>query len=290
MRLRRIVAVAIVTALLRTAGALADPVAVRHIEGTNRGLLALRATDGRPLASGEQTQTVSGDRITIHLVFRFKDGSLSDERTTFSQRGTFRLIRYQLAQKGPSFPRAIDMTIDAASGQVVVHSTDDHGESKTDTEHLELPPDVSNGMMNTVLKNVQPAALPVTVSYVAATPKPRVVKLVIQNGGLAPFSAAGASYKATHYVIKIDIGGIEGLLAPLVGKEPPDSHVWILRGEAPVFVRSETTFYLGGPTWRIEPASIGWPAHARSGTVDDAGSEPLPHDERGRGARVRELH
>ncbi len=260
MRPRRIVAVAIVTALLQAAGLLADPVAARHVEGTNHGLLALRATDGRLLASGEQTQTVSGDRITIHLVFRFTDGSLSDERTTFSQRGAFRLIRYQLAQKGPSFPRAIDMTIDAASGQVVVHSTDDHGESKTDTEHLDLPPDVSNGMMNTVLKNVQPAALPVTVSYVAATPKPRVVKLVIQDGGLAPFSAAGASYKATHYVVKIDIGGIQGLLAPLVGKEPPDSHVWILRGEAPVFVRSETTLFMGGPMWRIEPASIAWPA------------------------------
>ena len=183
MRPRRVVAVAIVTALLQTAGLRADPVAVRHVEGTNHGLLALRATDGRLLASGEQTQTVSGDRITIHLVFRFTDGSLSDERTTFSQRGAFRLIRYQLAQKGPSFPRAIDMTIDAAND-------------------------------------------------VAATPKPRVVKLVIQDGGLAP----------------------------LVGKEPPDSHVWILRGEAPVFVRSETTLFMGGPMWRIEPASIAWPA------------------------------
>jgi len=261
MRLRRIVALAVTTALLQTAGSLAGPVAVRHIEGTNHGLLALRATDGRLLASGEQTQTVRGDRITLHLVFRFKDGSTSEERTTFSQRGAFRLIEYRLVQKGPSFPRAIDMTIDAASGQAVVHSTDDHGESKTDTEHLDLPPDVSNGMMNTVLKNIEPAALPVTVSYVAATPKPRIVKLEIRNGGLAPFAAAGASYKATHYVIKIDIGGIEGWLAPLVGKEPPDSHVWILRGEAPVFVRSETTLFVGGPMWRIEPASIAWPAN-----------------------------
>lgn len=261
MRLRRIAAIAAATALLEAAGLLAEPVAIRHVEGTNHGLLALRTVDGRLLGSGEQTQTVRGDRITLHLVFHFKDGSISDERTTFSQRGVFRLIRYQLVQKGPSFPRAIDMTIDAAGGQVAVRSVDDKGESKTETERLDLPPDVSNGMMNTVLKNVQPAALPLTVTYVAATPKPRLVKLVIRNGGLAPFSAAGASYKATHYVIKIDIGGIEGLFAPLVGKEPPDSHVWILGGEAPVFVRSETTFFVGGPLWRIEPASIGWPAH-----------------------------
>jgi len=261
MRLRRIAVVVVATVLLQTAGLLADPIAVRQIEGTNHGLLSLRATDGRLIASGEQTQTVRGDRITLHLVFRFKDGSLSDERTTFSQRGAFRLISYSLVQRGPSFPRAIDMTIDAASGQVVVRSVDDHGESKTDTERLDLPADVSNGMMNTVLKNVQPAELPRAVSYVAATPKPRLVKLVIQNGGLAPFSAGGASYKATHYVIKIDIGGLEGLLAPLVGKEPPDSHLWILRGDAPVFIRSETTLFVGGPMWRIEPASIAWPSH-----------------------------
>ena len=260
MKARRIAAIVAATALLRTAVALADPIPVRHVEGTNHGLLALRATDGRLLASGEQTQTVHGSRITLHLVFRFNDGSLSEEQTTFSQRGAFRLVTYHLMQRGPSFPRAIEMTIDGPSGQVVVRSVDDHGKSKAETEHLDLPADLSNGLMNTVLKNVQPAALPLTVSYVAATPKPRLVKLIIQNEGLAPFSAAGGTYKATHYVIKIDIGGLEGLFAPLVGKEPPDSHVWILGGEAPVFVRSETTLFVGGPTWRIEPATLAWPA------------------------------
>jgi hypothetical protein len=109
----------------------------------------------------------------MHLVFRFKDGSVDEERTVFSQRGDLRLIAYHLVQKGPSFPRPIDMTIDARSGEVVVRYINDHGESKTETEHPDLPPDVSNGMMNTVLKNVKADALPMTVSYVAATPKPR---------------------------------------------------------------------------------------------------------------------
>jgi hypothetical protein len=58
---------------------------------------------------------------------------------------------------------------------------------------------------------------------------------------------------------RIDIGGVQGLLAPLLGKEPPDSHVWMLTGEAPMFVRSETTRFMSAPMWRIEPASIGWP-------------------------------
>ena len=60
----------------------------------------------------------------------------------------------------------------------------------------------------------------------------------------------GCIRKATHYILKVDIGGIAGVVAPLVGKQPPDSHVWILGGEAPAFVRSEQPLYNGGPVWR----------------------------------------
>ena len=34
-------------------------------------------------------------------------------------------------------------------------------------------------------------------------------------------------------MLKVDIGGLSGLVAPLVGKQPPDSHVWILDGDVP---------------------------------------------------------
>ena len=52
---------------------------------------------------------------------------------------------------------------------------------------------------------------------------------------------------------------MKGLLAPLVGKQPPDQHVWILTGPAPVFIASETNFFMGGPMWRTEPAHIDVP-------------------------------
>ena len=54
-------------------------------------------------------------------------------------------------------------------------------------------------------------------------------------------------------------GGLAGLLAPLVGKQPKDASVWIIGGEAPGFVRSESQFYQGGPLWRIELASPDYP-------------------------------
>ena len=65
--------------------------------------------------------------------------------------------------------------------------------------------------------------------------------------GEESFATGGTNRKAMHYVLKVDIGGIKGVVAPLVGKQPPDSHVWILGGDAPAFVKSEQPLYNGGP-------------------------------------------
>lgn len=80
-----------------------DTVPVRHTEGLMHGFLLLRTLDGKSLADGQITQDARGDRVTAHLIFRFKDGSIYEERTIFSQRGSFRLLSDHLIQKGPSF-------------------------------------------------------------------------------------------------------------------------------------------------------------------------------------------
>ena len=64
----------------------------------------------------------------------------------------FRLISDHLVQKGSTFPQPLDMTIDAVKGDVVVRYTDDHGEQKTESEHLDVPPDLANGLILTLLK------------------------------------------------------------------------------------------------------------------------------------------
>ncbi len=128
---------------------------------------------------------------------------------------------------------------------------------------MSLPPDIANGLTLTLLKNVRPKALPKTFSFVAATPKPRLVKLALSSAGQDRFSTGGTGREATHYVLKVEIGGLRGVIAPLVGQQPPDSHVWILDGEAPAFVRSEQPLYMGGPVWRIELVSPTWPHAGR---------------------------
>jgi hypothetical protein len=47
-------------------------------------------------------------------------------------------------------------------------------------------------------------------------------------------------------------------MAHLTGKQPPDSHMWMLEGAAPAFVKSESPLYEGGPIRRIELVSPVW--------------------------------
>jgi len=255
----RLVALVLTCAFFRASAPRAEPVAVRHTEGIVHGFLALRTLDGAQVASGDLIQLARGDRVTTRLTFRFKDGSLHDETAVYSQRGHFKLVSSHLVQKGPAFKTPLDMTVDAGTGRVVVKYTNDHGEAKVEEETLELPPDLANGMILTLLKNVSPDAPPKAFSMVAATPKPRLVKLALSAAGQDSFTTGSMPRKAAHYVVKVDIGGIAGLVAPLVGKQPPDSHVWILGGEAPAFVKSEQPLFLGGPIWRIELVSPVWP-------------------------------
>jgi hypothetical protein len=242
---------------------LAAPVPVRYAEGLVHGFLSLRTTDGTLVANGDLIQHLQGGRVSSRLVFHFKDGSLRDETSIFSQRQSFRLISNHLVQKGPTFPQPLDLRIDCASGQVMVRYTDDHGQEKVESEQMKLPPDLANGITLMLLKNIAPGSALPSMSMVLATPKPRLVKLELADAGEDPLTTGSLSRKATHYVVKIEIGGLAGLVAPLIGKQPPDTHVWILGGEAPAFVKSEGPMFLGGPIWRTELVSPVWPSEPR---------------------------
>ncbi len=231
----------------------AGQVQVRHQEGLVRGFLVLRDLDGSILANGDLVQNVKGNRVTSRLVFHFKDGSLQDETAVFSQRGHFRLLSDHLVQKGPAFKRPMDLSI-AASGQVTLKYTQD-GQEKSRSDKLKIPPDIANGLLLTILKNIPPTVEESRAEFLVATPKPKLIKLSIKPAGEKEFTTGSEHRKVTDFVIKPDLGGITGLLADLMGKTPPDMHVWILEGEAPAFVRFEGPLAVGGPVWRIELVS-----------------------------------
>src|ERR1700680_621009 len=88
----------LLVSLLQPAASPADTVAVRYPEGVSHGFLVLRTQDGKPIADGDSTQVARRDRVTSRIRFRFKDGSIFDETTVFSQRGTFRLLSNHVLQ------------------------------------------------------------------------------------------------------------------------------------------------------------------------------------------------
>ena len=94
-----------------------------------------------------------------------------------------------------------------------------------------------------------------TVSFVAASSKPRIVKWNIAPGPEKTIKIGWTTQKAQHYVVKTKIQGPAGVVAPLVGKQPPDIHVWLVKSEAPTFVEFEGPLSQDNPVWRIELAA-----------------------------------
>jgi hypothetical protein len=229
----------------------AEPIPVRYPQGSGHGFLALRTLEGALIATGESTQTVRGDRVTSRLVFHFRDGSIDDDLTVFTQRGTFRLISDHHIQRGPSFPKPIDFLIDAVMGQITSRAAD----GKLTVEHLDLPIDVSNGLPPNLLLNIRTSTAETKISYVIPGTKPRVIRLSIKPTGSLPFMIGGMRRKATDFTIHVELGGLTGIVAPIIGKALPDYHIWLQSGTPPAFVREEGPVYEGGPIWRMEQIS-----------------------------------
>jgi hypothetical protein len=229
---------------------------LRYRTASEHGFVILRDAAGAILASGEVTQVPSKHRIALHVVFHFRDGSIDDETTLYSQGETIRLISDRHIQRGKSFPHPCDVMIDVPGQQVSVRdlskSTDE-----TKTEHMDLPPDLSNGLLMPLIQNMQ-ANTPIEVSYVALAPKPRMVKLAIAKDGEDHFTVGGRPYKAAKYDVKVHIGGVAGVVAPMIGKQPPDTHVWATESRVPAVVRLDSALYTDGPVWSVQFASPVW--------------------------------
>jgi hypothetical protein len=234
--------------MLTAKSLVADPVPVRRTQGTFHGFLVLKTQEGKTIASGDLIQVGHGDRVTARMTFRFRDGSIDDETTVFSQGKVFQLISDHHIQRGPSFPHTLDMLVDTASGDVTYHDKD----GKAAQDHFDLPNDVCNGLPLILLLNQDPLGQAVRLAMVAPTSRPRLIHVVLAADGDERLSIGGIRQKATNYRIRIELGGVEGVVAPIIGKQLSDIHVWILGGEAPAFVREEGQFYEGGPVWRIE--------------------------------------
>lgn len=236
----------LVIVLACAAGIAAEPVRVQHPEGTLHGFLSLTTEAGQVLAQGDLINLVKGDRVTSRLTFHFKDGSLDDETTVFTQRDRFRLVSDHHIQRGPYFPQQLDMTIDVAKGIVETRTRGKDNKVETTTERMKLPEDLYNGVVTPVIKNLSPDTPETKISMIVATPRPRLVTLAIEPQVPLKFELAGFPHKALGYEVKIELGGLAGMIAPVIGKQPPNIYMWIEAGEVPVFLRETGPLFDGG--------------------------------------------
>lgn len=241
------------SSLLAAHSAAAGQIPVRYTEGIAHGFLVLRDTAGRTLAEGDSAQTAKDGVVTNRLTLQFKDGSLYQDTTAFSQRGTFRLLKDHVVQKGPTFKTQMESTIDMETGRVTVRYEKD-GKKQEVNETMKLPADLGNGLAFTLIKNI--LSNPVTsVPYLVFTPKPMLVKLVFYRQDREKLKTGSKPRRGVHFVVKIDIGGFKGVIASLLNKKPPDTQMWVLDETVPTFVASEGPLTSDGPVWRIELVS-----------------------------------
>ena len=243
-------ALAMLAALLSASGLEAAPVEVRFREGVTHGFLLLRSATGETLALGDLLQTPQGDRVESRMIFHFKDGSLHEETVTFSQQQVFMMVAYRLVQRGPSFPDAVDVSLDRKTAHYTIRSTS-KGKEDVSGGRIELPPDVYNGMIAMLLKNLAPGRSE-TVHFIAFTPTPRLIQVDLLAAGNQRVMVGDQARQAVLYAVKPKLGRVLGFFASLLGKTPTDYACVILAKDVPAFVRCDGALFLKGPVWRIE--------------------------------------
>ena len=182
-------------------------VPVRYPQGSQHGFLALRTQADKRIATRDVTQEVHGDVVKSRLMFHYRNGAVDDDTTLFSQHGVFRLMSDHHIQRGPSFPKASDVFIDAIHWQVT--SRDENGKVRQD--QMDLPADLANGRPPNLLLTIDPSASEIDISYLLPTPEPRFVRVTIKPAGTVPYKTRGTKREAIDYALHMALGGLPGV-------------------------------------------------------------------------------
>jgi hypothetical protein len=215
----------------------AEQIPVKHAQLPMHSSMVARTETGKIIARVEFTQVVLGDEVTMHLTYHFLDGSIDDETTTYRQQGTFRLVRNHHMEQGPFFPRPVDFAVEATTGMATSRTADWMGKIQVESAHIDLPDDLANGFVGTVLLNVAHDTKPFRVGILAPVGSGRLIRILISPEGERPFHVNGQTLKATVFRIHPELGGILGVIAQLLGLLPKDVMVWVQEGEQPQVVR-----------------------------------------------------
>lgn len=141
------------------------------------------------------------------------------------------------------------------------------GKAEVKTEQMDLPPDLANGLMSLAVQNFPANATEMRVSYLTGTRKPRLVKLSIRPDGVDRAYVGGGSRRAKRFNVHVEIGGLAGGIAPVIGKQPPDIKLWVMDGEVPAFLKMKARCMRKGQSGR-------WPSPVQAGLPSELCSSP----------------
>jgi hypothetical protein len=147
------------------------------------------------------------------------------------------LVRDRHIEQGPFFSKPVDFAVEAATGTATTRTTDKSGKIHIESEHIDLPDDLANGFVGTLLLNVPPNTAPFRAGILTPLLGGRLIRILISPEGEQPFQTAGQTLKATVFRIHPELGGIVGFIAQLLGLQPKDVMVWVREGDDPAVVR-----------------------------------------------------
>jgi hypothetical protein len=233
---RSIFFVAALSAVALGTATQAEQIPVKHLQTPVHRFMVARSEAGKVIARVEFSQAVQGDQVTMHLIYRFGDGSIDDETTTYTQDGTFRLVRDRHIQTGPFFSKPVDFAVDDTTGTATSRK-DISSKTQIESKHVELPDDLANGIVGTLLLNAPLDKGQFQVGLLVPLQGGRLIRIVISQEGEQSFRLLGQPLKARVFRIHPELGGIVGWIASLIGVQPKDVMVWVKEGDEPAVVK-----------------------------------------------------
>ena len=80
----------------------------------------------------------------------------------------------------------------------------------------------------------------------------------MKREGAGRYLVGGTRRQAVEYNIHVELGGVAGVVAPLIGRQPSDMQIWVADGEVPAFLKLQGALYVKGPIWTMELTSPRW--------------------------------
>jgi hypothetical protein len=193
---------------------------------------------GHVIADGELTQKRAGNRLVVHVVFRFKDGRTITEDDALSlapelAQESFRWVE----RRGKKETRRFQ--VDFKTGKAHVAKLE-KGERKTWDETLKLErgkafAGYSTALAVSQLRDRLASKDDVAVlTFIAFTPDPRTVDLEVSRQQGARVPAAGRELQADLYTLHPKIPFPVNIFA-----HAKDAHLWLTHSSPPALLRAE---------------------------------------------------